>query len=83
MSNSLPHDISDFLAFANAHVQSGDVEISPEALLAQWRATQRNQKYGQRSALEVLDEAGFIGCIETGVGDLSTNKAHMEGFGRN
>jgi len=31
--------------------------------------------------LDVLSQAQLIGCIETGVGDLSTNKAHMEGFG--
>ncbi len=37
------------------------------------------------TAFDVLDRAGLIGCVEGRDGsptDLSTNPAHMEGFGR-
>ena len=34
------------------------------------------------SALEAFKKAGLIGIVKTGVGDLSTNKKHMEGFGK-
>ena len=34
------------------------------------------------SCYELAQELGLIGCIQSGIGDLSTNPAHMEGFGR-
>lgn len=35
-----------------------------------------------RSLGEIADQLGVIGCMESGIGDLSTNPAHMEGFGK-
>jgi len=35
---------------------------------------------GDRSLLDVLKERGLVGAMK-GPGDLSTNPAHMEGFG--
>jgi predicted transcriptional regulator len=34
------------------------------------------------TCFEIADEAGLIGCVESGVGDLSTNPKHMRGFGQ-
>ena len=33
------------------------------------------------SAYDVALKAGWIGCFNSGIGDLSTNPKHMEGFG--
>jgi hypothetical protein len=36
-----------------------------------------------RSAKSALDVAGkLVGSISSGIGDLSTNQKHLEGFGR-
>jgi metal-responsive CopG/Arc/MetJ family transcriptional regulator len=34
------------------------------------------------SCYELAKVLGLIGCVQSGAGDLSTNPAHMEGFGR-
>jgi hypothetical protein len=31
---------------------------------------------------ELAEQAGLIGCVNTGKRDLSTNPGHMDGFGR-
>jgi hypothetical protein len=31
---------------------------------------------------ELAEQAGLIGCVDTGKGDLSTNPSYMDGFGR-
>jgi metal-responsive CopG/Arc/MetJ family transcriptional regulator len=36
----------------------------------------------QRSAYELAEEAGLIGCIHEAPRDLSTNRRHFEGFGK-
>lgn len=50
------------------------------------RASLENELNG-RSAVEETPSAydvlkGGFGCVKSGVGDLSTNPKHMEGFGR-
>lgn len=35
-----------------------------------------------RSAYELADEAGLIGCAGRTPKDLSTNRRHLEGFGK-
>ena len=41
------------------------------------------QKHGGApSCYELAQDLGLIGCVQSGVGDLSTNPAHLEGFGR-
>lgn len=35
-----------------------------------------------RSAYELADEAGLIGCAGRTLKDLSTNRRHLEGFGK-
>jgi hypothetical protein len=34
------------------------------------------------SCYDLAQQAGLTGCIDSGKGDLSTNRRHMEGFGR-
>ena len=34
------------------------------------------------TAYDVALKAGWIGCCDSGIGDLSTNPEHMEGFGQ-
>jgi metal-responsive CopG/Arc/MetJ family transcriptional regulator len=36
----------------------------------------------QRSAYELAEEAGLIGCTHEAPRDLSTNRRHFEGFGK-
>ena len=35
-----------------------------------------------RSAYELAEEAGLIGCVQRAPKDLSTNPRHLEGFGK-
>lgn len=82
MSHAGPSNTEAFLAFAHAQVEASGTECTPEELLARWHAALQNGTSSDTdSALEVLQQAGLLGCIESGVGDLSTNEAHMEGFG--
>ncbi|MBW4578072.1 MAG: DUF2281 domain-containing protein [Tildeniella nuda ZEHNDER 1965/U140] len=39
-------------------------------------------KSSEKAGMSVLEAAGeYVGCLEGGRSDLSTNKAYMEGFG--
>jgi metal-responsive CopG/Arc/MetJ family transcriptional regulator len=33
------------------------------------------------TCFEIAEQAGLIGCVESGIQDLSTNPKHMKGFG--
>lgn len=35
-----------------------------------------------RSAYELAEESGLIGCVRRAPKDLSTNRSHFEGFGK-
>ena len=37
---------------------------------------------GERSAYELAEQAGIIGCLRGAPGDLSTNPRHLRGFGK-
>jgi metal-responsive CopG/Arc/MetJ family transcriptional regulator len=37
---------------------------------------------GQRSAYDLANEAGLIGCMRRAPSDLSTHRRHFEGFGK-
>lgn len=41
------------------------------------------QSHGERLAYELAVEAGVIGCARRAAPDLSTNRRHFEGFGKN
>jgi len=84
MSRPSPFDAEAFLEFASAQIAAGEGEFTPEELLTRWRKehpTNAKPRQGAGSALEDLQQAGLLGCIDTGVGDLSTNKSHLEGLG--
>jgi len=36
-----------------------------------------------RSAYQLAEEAGLIGCVRRAPKDLSTNRRHFDGFGKN
>ena len=41
------------------------------------------QRHGRNpSCYDLAHDLGLIGCVDSGQGDLSTNPAHLEGFGR-
>jgi hypothetical protein len=81
MSQTGPSEAEAFLAFARAQVASSGAECTPEELLARWRTKRPAGTVDDAtSALDALRNSGLLGCIDTGVGDLSTNKSHMEGF---
>ena len=81
MSHPSPNDTAAFLAFARSQVAASGAECTPEELLVRWRTARRvDTGDDETSALDTLGQAGLLGCIDTGVGDLSTNKKHMEGF---
>jgi predicted DNA-binding protein len=40
------------------------------------------QSGGERSAYELAEEAGLIGCVRCAPKDLSTDSRHFEGFGK-
>jgi hypothetical protein len=45
------------------------------------KSSQMTSENGQKSVYDSLAESGFIGCIQGGPADLSTNPTYMEGFG--
>jgi hypothetical protein len=51
--------------------------------IVQQAARKENCAAPAETAYETLSRLGLIGCIEGTPADLSTNKAHFEGFGRN
>jgi len=51
-----------------------------DELLAKPKRPRRTAREG-RSMLDAMTEHGMVGAME-GPGDLSTNPAHMEGFGK-
>lgn len=40
------------------------------------------QLEGDRSAYEMVEEAGIVGCIQRAPKDLSSNRRYFEGFGQ-
>ena len=55
------------------------------SFLGRPRSPANGKAIAGETAFDVLDRAGLIGCVEGHEGsptDLSTNPAHMEGFGR-
>jgi metal-responsive CopG/Arc/MetJ family transcriptional regulator len=59
---------------AKGQTPSDLVRVALEAYL--------NRESGPRSAYEMAEEAGLIGCLRRAPKDLSTNRRHFEGFGK-
>ena len=74
-------DLESFNRYVEEKMNNGGAELSLEECVLRWRQeTARRTNTEGRSAFDVLSAAGFLGCVATGVGDVSTNPAHMEGF---
>ena len=77
----LPDELAARLAAASErqHVPPG--EIVREALARALPAPPQDLPEG-KSLHDAMVEAQALGCISTGLGDLSTNRRHLEGYGR-
>ena len=76
MTIRLPPELHDRLSEYSREVRHSKSEVVREAL----------EQYLARldqgpSCYDVALKAGFIGCFNSGKGDLSTNPRYMEGFG--
>jgi len=86
MMYEIPSDIEQLI---NAQIASGKYHSPAELLrdalqtLALQRTASDCTSQGKGSAFDALDRRGLVGCIKSGHSDLSTNPAHMEGFGKN
>ncbi len=55
-------------------------EVAREALARELNSDSPEAVDEEPSAYDILKDD--LGCIDSGVGDLSTNPKHMEGFGK-
>jgi len=55
---------------------------SPSEIVRAALESYLNNGAGGRSAYDVAEAAGIIGCVKGAPKDLSTNPRHFEGFGR-
>ena len=74
LNESLDSRLEDYTKSANLHAS----EVIREALeeYLDTHAAEREETIGER-----LRRTGLVGRFKLGVGDLSTNPKHMEGFG--
>jgi predicted DNA-binding protein len=55
---------------------------SESQLVREALETYLGQEAPARSAYELAEEAGLIGCVRRAPKDLSTHRKHFEGFGK-
>jgi metal-responsive CopG/Arc/MetJ family transcriptional regulator len=55
---------------------------SPSELVRMALQNYLGEGAGKRSAYELAEKAGLIGCVRGAPKDLSTNRRHLEGFGK-
>jgi predicted transcriptional regulator len=77
----LPDDLAARLAVASEQKHVPPATIVREALERTLRAAPAEAPKG-RTFRDALNEAGAMGCIDSGVSDLATNPKHLEGFGK-
>lgn len=77
----LNDELAARLAAASERKHIPPARIVEEALERSLPETVRELPPG-KSLYDVMMEVGAIGCIKSGIGDLSTNKRHMEGYSR-
>jgi len=76
-------ELESFNRYVEEKMHNGGGDLSLEECLRQWREKRTsNAGSASRSAFDALSAAGLLGCVATGVGDLSTNPQHMEGFAK-
>lgn len=56
---------------------------TPSSLVRVALETYLGRGSSSHSAYELAEEAGLIGCVRRAPKDLSTNRRHFEGFGKN
>ena len=75
-------ELEEFRTWALGRLEAGAPPTSLESLAAEWRAAgESGRGSGGGSVGAILRRSGVIGAVRSGVGDLSTNRAHMAGFG--
>jgi predicted DNA-binding protein len=77
LSIRLPEELQRNLAATSARTGRSESQLVRDAL-AEFLARQEQSP----TCYDLAAAAGLIGCIDSGLGDLSTNVSHMEGFGR-
>jgi len=55
---------------------------TPSDLVRDALETYLGREHAAGSAYELAEEAGLIGCVGRAPKDLSTNRRHLEGFGK-
>lgn len=60
----------------------GPVELDDHEVVTITVSRAAAPAHGESTLFEVLDEVGLIGCIKDAPPDLSSNPAHLEGFGK-
>ena len=73
----VPQELGDKLRRRSAMTGRSESELVREALETQLRDTG-----GNRSAYELAQQSGIVGCVEGTPKDLSTSRRHMAGFGK-
>ena len=72
-------ELQRFTRWAAERIDAGREETL-ENLASRWREAATPSPEGG-SLLDRLRADGLVGAVNSGIGDLSTNPAHMEGFG--
>ena len=77
LSVRLPHSLRQRIDALSESTGKTESEIAREAL-----EEYLDRNSSSPTAYDVALKAGWIGCFDSGVGDLSTNPKHMKGFGK-
>ena len=80
MTIELPDDLAARLAAASEHTHVPPAQLVRAALEKALPASAPDWPADGPSLHERMKDA--IGCVSTGIGDLSTNPKHLEGHGR-
>ena len=73
-------ELEAFTAWAARRIEA-DPAPSLGALAAEWQSEGASDSPVPVTLADRLRAAGVLGAVNSGIGDLSTNPKHMEGFG--
>jgi predicted DNA-binding protein len=76
LSIRLPEELQRNLAETSARTGRSESQLVRDAL-----AEFLSREERPPTCFDLATAAGLIGCIDSGLGDLSTNASHLEGFG--
>ena len=77
ISVRIPGPLTKRLQKASAMKGKSESQVIREALEQYLGAVS-----GERSAYEIAEAAELIGCVRRAAKDLSSNRSHLEGFGK-